>query len=469
MKRALICLALLLCATSGWAQSPVTVTGLIIDAGNNPATSGYVQFDIIPKASSIHYFISGFGTITQTTQCGINGVGIVLNLALSGPCTVWGNDLINPANTQYKVTFAPNGNITNVVSGECLTGSTYNLNLPVFCPILQITPQNAIVRSNPFQVNIIPPVANTFNVGSPLLQYAAVYASQFIANGVVLTSSPIGLGTINNWTNTNNFAGATNLNGGGNFTGTFTGNGTFNGGITLISPIVSTPTFNRTGSWFLKNLAGSYNVTWSNTFNGTVNIPDPGAGGANFVFDIATQTLTNKSISGSEINSGTVPAAQLPATTSNCTGSNFTQGLNAGGTPICAAAPGFTITQVDLTAQGGNIGLTPLLTPGANGYYRISAYMPLTRAATTSSALPNVVISWTDVDSNTAEAFAVLNGAPTANTVGTLNFGTGNAASQDIYLFAKSGVTVQYQVTGYTSVGGTSMQYALHIRVEGPF
>jgi len=36
-------------------------------------------------------------------------------------------------------------------------------------------------------------------------------------------------------------------------------------------------------------------------------------------------------------------------------------------------------------------------------------------------------------------------------------------------IYAKLGVAIQYQTTGYLTNGATSMQYALHIRLEGPF
>src|ERR1700704_4370998 len=172
------------------AQTPVTVTGLITDAGNNPATSGTVTFTLTPNASSIHYFVLNVGTITQTVTCGIDGTGHVKSFTnLANPCTVWGNDVINPANTQYKVTFAPNGNITNTVNGECIISPTYSLNSPVFCPIIQLTPQQIIIRSNPYQVNILPSAGHTFNIGSPLLPYAAVYADNLFLNGAAFSPS----------------------------------------------------------------------------------------------------------------------------------------------------------------------------------------------------------------------------------------------------------------------------------------
>ena len=61
---------------------------------------------------------------------------------------------------------------------------------------------------------------------------------------------------------------------------------------------------------------------------------------------VANQFLTSVNVDGTisaaqpsfSNLSGTATGAQLPATTSNCTGNNFAQGLNAGFTPICAAA-----------------------------------------------------------------------------------------------------------------------------------
>lgn len=188
-------------------QVPVTVTGLITDAGNNPATSGFVQFDIQPKISSVHYFIPTVGTITQTVQCGIDGTGNVKSiLNLANPCLVWGNDVISPGNTTYKVTIAPSGNITNVIIGECITGAAYSLSFPVFCPIVQLTPQQGVIRSNPFQVNILPNANNVFNIGSPQAQYAAIYASNLFLNGSLFNSATVAfINQPNVFTQTNTF------------------------------------------------------------------------------------------------------------------------------------------------------------------------------------------------------------------------------------------------------------------------
>jgi len=56
---------------------------------------------------------------------------------------------------------------------------------------------------------------------------------------------------------------------------------------------------------------------------------------------------------------GTLPAANLGATSSNCTGNNFAQGLNAGGTPICAGATG-----AGSFLQAGAASFTPAASSG---------------------------------------------------------------------------------------------------------
>jgi len=56
MRRLLI-LALLIWPSTVLGQTPVTVTGTITDAGNNPATSGYVQFETNAMKNSQSFMI----------------------------------------------------------------------------------------------------------------------------------------------------------------------------------------------------------------------------------------------------------------------------------------------------------------------------------------------------------------------------------------------------------------------------
>src|ERR1700744_3345497 len=196
-----------------WGQA--TVTGTVFDQGNNPATSGYVQFDLQPANSGVHYYIPGVGVIApQTTQCGINGSGQVLNSTLTGPCQVWENGQISPGNTTYTVTFAPGGLVSNVISQECINTPTYNLSNPVFCPKISLNPQSVVIITTPIQHNLIPGTDAVFSLGSSLNRYANVFA----ANG--------------SFTNTTILGTLTAL-GGGALSGTFTGSPTFSGNVSV--------------------------------------------------------------------------------------------------------------------------------------------------------------------------------------------------------------------------------------------
>lgn len=113
---------------------------------------------------------------------------------------------------------------------------------------------------------------------------------------------------------------------------------------------------------------------------------------------------------------------------------------------------------VDLTAQGANITGTNMVTSvPADGFYRANVYSKVTRAATTSSTLPNVQINATDPDGTSLPVVA-CNGN-SGNTLATFEFGV-------VVFYAKAGTAIQYQTGGYASSGATSMQYNLHIRLE---
>lgn len=87
------------------------------------------------------------------------------------------------------------------------------------------------------------------------------------------------------------------------------------------------------------------------------------------------------------------------------------------------------------------------------GLYRVSYYARITRAASTSSELI-VSIRWVD-----GGVTITLPGATiTANTTSTIQTNT--------YLVRVDSETQLSYLTSYTSVGGTTMQYRLDIRVE---
>jgi hypothetical protein len=123
------------------------------------------------------------------------------------------------------------------------------------------------------------------------------------------------------------------------------------------------------------------------------------------------------------------------------------------------------VKKIDLTAQQANIALTNLVIPAANGYYRASGYIVLTQAGTISSLLPNIVISWTDADTNIIES-SQLTLTNSANTVGIIGNLSGVNPNSNFTFYAKTGAAIQYQTTQYASNGATPMQYAVHIRLD---
>ena len=203
MRKLLV--VLLLVGAAAFGQTKTTVTGVVQDASGNLATSGTVVFTLSPQNNGVIYFVTGTGIIApQTGTCGIDGTGNIKNLALSGACQVWGTDLIVPANLTYQVSLFPNGvgSPTNTIPQQCITGTTYDLSNPKFCPIIKPTPQFASVITSPIQNNLIPSADNVFTLGSPSLRYSNIYAAN--GNFTNVTALNIPAGTINTGAGTTN-------------------------------------------------------------------------------------------------------------------------------------------------------------------------------------------------------------------------------------------------------------------------
>lgn len=125
------------------------------------------------------------------------------------------------------------------------------------------------------------------------------------------------------------------------------------------------------------------------------------------------------------------------------------------------------VAKVDLTAQQANISPTTLYTvpAGAGGSYRVTGYLVVTQAATTSSTLPNLVINYNDGDTNTSVT-STITSMNTNNAVGANSAQSGVSQIFTQTMNCRSGSVMQYQTIGYASVGATPMQYAAHIKLE---
>ena len=131
----------------------------------------------------------------------------------------------------------------------------------------------------------------------------------------------------------------------------------------------------------------------------------------------------------------------------------ITAASNGPSTPILVAS-------VDLTAQAGNIAATTLyaIPSGKAGMYRITYYVVITQAASTSSTLAATSVVWNDEDTTISNTGA-MTGTNASNTIGF-------TIMSNRSIRCENSTNIQYSSSGYASVGATPMQYALHMKVE---
>lgn len=153
-----------------------------------------------------------------------------------------------------------------------------------------------------------------------------------------------------------------------------------------------------------------------------------------------------------------------PSGTAPVTGQYMAVGTPSSGVSALtyATPPGAVVaTLTPLTAQGANITNTTFYTSTAAAhYYHVCAEDDLTRAATTSSALPGIQIYYTSaIDSVVKVANVGYSPGNTGNATFAVNVGCA-----DIYVAAST--AIQYATVSYASVGATTMQYSLEATVQ---
>lgn len=207
--KSILLFGLLLLPSVLQAQTMTTVTGVIQGPTGVPATTGYVEFQLMPASNAVTYYVNGVGVIAPTkSRCGINSSGNVLSLLLSGPCQVWGTGTISPANLTYTVVYAPNGTIAMSVARQNITGATYSLNSPAFVNPVSIVPQYQTITTQPIYVNLIPAANNAYTVGTASLYYNSGYFRNLFADNINGAITSITAKNINNILYCNEYAGA---------------------------------------------------------------------------------------------------------------------------------------------------------------------------------------------------------------------------------------------------------------------
>lgn len=111
------------------------------------------------------------------------------------------------------------------------------------------------------------------------------------------------------------------------------------------------------------------------------------------------------------------------------------------------------------TAQAANVNVPGLYAVPASGLYRVSTFIEVTQAATTSSTMPSVSVNYTTAVGGVAVADLMTATAAGNNPVGTHLGGTA-------VISAQQGSNIGYTTAGYASVGATPMQYSVHVTLE---
>ncbi len=143
------------------------------------------------------------------------------------------------------------------------------------------------------------------------------------------------------------------------------------------------------------------------------------------------------------------------------------QQLSCGPTPVTFAP---TVgTAIQLSKSAAITATTIYAVPASSGgLYRINWLAKITTAATTSSTLGGLTITYTENTDSTAASVVAqgINSAGAAVTTLTTNSITSTGIMSGILIVsAKASTNIQYAFA-YASTGGTAMVYKLHIKVD---
>lgn len=381
LSRFLILLAFFL-PVCAFGQS-TTVSGTIVDGGGQAWFAGTYSFVFLPNPNfptSVYTWSGGAFSKTLTGQ--LNGSGAY-------SASIPQNSAISPQGSSWSVTFCPQA------SSQCTTP----VPLTLVSPTLTYSPTPPAILIS--LLTAVPPIsAYTDSEITGTIVGSTYYNLTLAQIRICMTASGNSCGvwaiaTVTSATNltgpgtiSGTFGGSPTLTGPWTFTNSITDNGLTAGncvqaGTAGLLTTVSVPcaTVSTTGSPVSGNLtkfSGGTSITNGDlsgdiSTSGTLvtTLPNIATAGTNtkLTFNAKGQVTTataaqlasadfanqgtvhgifhgnaagNPSFGQVDLTSevsNTLPSSQLGASSSNCTGSNFAQGWNAGGTPICTASP----------------------------------------------------------------------------------------------------------------------------------
>lgn len=173
-------------------------------------------------------------------------------------------------------------------------------------------------------------------------------------------------------------------------------------------------------------------------------------------------TITGGNGTANNANGGNVTLAPGTGNGSGTAGTIALQGIVANYNNVATVGNGVPSEygKGDATGQGANVGSTNLYTVPSTGagMYRVSCYVVITTAATTSSTLPSCNLIWVDKDNSNSQS-ANVTATSSANTLTTYTQGT-------TIIDVAASTSVTWSTAGYATSGATSMVYAVHIKIE---
>lgn len=171
---------------------------------------------------------------------------------------------------------------------------------------------------------------------------------------------------------------------------------------------------------------------------------------------LGVQTGAVKLFNVSDIRAGANPSVTVGLTAKNGTA---TTSMRSDAAPALDPTIAPTIASADgKVAQAANVNVPALYVVPVSGIYRVSVFLVLSQAATTSSVLPSCSVSYTEATTGAAVADLITQTANT-NLVGLHTSGTA-------VIQAQAGSNVGYSTGSYASSGATPMQYAVQVKIE---
>ena len=193
---------------------------------------------------------------------------------------------------------------------------------------------------------------------------------------------------------------------------------------------------------------------------------------APFLTSNSSSQLTAGSILGTA-NGGTgassLAGASIPVQTGTITTGHCVEW--ASGTAIedagsACGSGGIAVHKLDETNYAQTLPSTPVVASPTAGEYRVSCWEEVVQAASTSSVLPYLYVSYTDGAGITENQ--PCTGTSTSNTVGTYT-NAYNAATTGTQIDVSAAAAITAYSSSYASSGATPMLYNIHIVVTGPY